>query len=315
MAQQKGSNVKILMGFESTFGTAATEGYSLYVNAPVSLSPNRPPQQPATLRGNRNPVTPFYGNLDIGGDINIPIDSTMMSYWLKAMFGAPTTTGTDPYTHEYKIGDDMPSFTFEEGFEDLATSEYIRYVGCKASRFSMSVGGDGELVATMGVLGANYSIETSAFDATPTEPSFTRLYNSQATVYEGGSAAGDLTSFDLAVEFGLDPNIYPINSQGARGSLPEGAVSITGNIKALFKDVTLLTKAKNKTETSLKVTIQASSSSIFEVEIPELQLQERMPSIDGPQGLLVDLDFFAYYDDGADASAVIFSVTNSLSSV
>ena len=314
MAQQKGSNVKVLLGFESTFGQAPSAGYSLYINS-SGLRETQAVNAPATLTGSRNPAVPFRGNRDVRGTIVVPIDSTCMAYWLKAMFGDPTTTGTDPYTHEYKIGDTMPSFTFETGFEDLATNEYQRFLGCKVSGFSLTVGGDGELTGNIDVVGASGSLESSSFDASPTSVSLNRVNNFQAAIEEGGATLSNATELTINVNFGLDDSVYVIGGSGTRGSLPEGTVEVSGNLKALFEDVSLLNKALNGTESSLKLTITASASSIFELEIQELQYERNSVDVPGPQGLLVDLNFRGYYDDGSEASAIVARVTNSLSSL
>jgi hypothetical protein len=309
MAQQKGSNTTITIGFESTYGTAASDGFTLPVNT-CDVVARRAKNQAATLQSGRNPVQPFSGNWDVSGNIVVPCDSAAMIYWLTAMFSDPITTGSNPYVHEFKIKTFAPSFTLEKAFTDLATAAYERLLGCKIASFGMTVGGDGELVCTLGVLGASGSFETSAFDASPTSVTIARVSNFQAALTEGGATLSNATELSLNIDFGLDGDQFVIGGEGKRGAIPEGTVGVSGTLTTLFENTTLYTKALNTTESSLKLTITGSASSVFEMEIQELEYAVNGVPVDGPQGLRVALDFQGFYGNGSEASAIVARVTN-----
>ena len=314
MTQQRGVNATLMIGFEnSAYGTVATTGFVLPVNT-CGVVGSKARNTPATITGTRNPVAPFSGNHDVAGPIIVPIDSDAMPYWLVAMFGDPSTTGADPYIHEFKVASSMPSFSLEEAFEDLASNVYQRFVGCKISSFDMSFGGDGELVCNLNVLGAQMSHEASAFDASPTTISLDRVNNFSAAILEGGESLSNATELSINVDFGLDPNQFVIGSSGVRGDIPEGLITVTGNLKVLFEDKTLLDKATGDTETSLKITATESANSIFELEIQELLYSVNGVPIEGPQGLIVSLDFTGYYTDGSESSCIVARVTNNVAS-
>lgn len=313
MAQQKGSTVDYQIGFESTFGTAPAAGYTMKVNS-FGVKANRAKNQPATLTGTRNPAEPFDGNVNVAGPIVVPIDSGIMPYWCAAMFGDPVSTGAGPYVHEFKIADVMPSFTLENAFTDLATDKYNQFRGLKVSGFSITVGGDGELVANLDIAGATESLETSSMDASPTAVSLARIDNFECAITEGGGALSNGNELSINIDFGLDLNNYVIGGSGILGSIPEGIIGVSGNIKTLFEDTSLLDKALASTESSIKLTATNSASSIFEIEIQELQYERNSVDIPGPQGLLADLNFQGYYTNGSEASAVVMRVTNSVAS-
>lgn len=309
MAQQRGSTTKLALGFETTFKTSATTGYNMPFNS-CSLRPTRALNSAATITGNRNPVQPFAGNTRVDGEIVVPVDSVAMMYWAKAMFGAPETTGSGPYVHEYKIGSSMPSLTLETQFPDLSSARYGRANGCKVSRFSCEFGGDGELLARIGVIGAKYTLASSPFDASLDSVSLARVQNFQAALTEGGSAFAYARSVSFDIDFGLDAENYVIGGQGELASLPEGIVRVSGRITALFESDSLVTKATNLTESGLKVTATGGASSVFELEIQELYYELAAPEIPGPQGLLVDLGFQGFLDNGSESSAVVLRLTN-----
>jgi len=309
MAQQKGSVVQSLLGVESTFGTAPADGFVMPINT-SNLAYTRALNVAQTLTGTRNPVEPFSGNKEVTGSIVVPADSEAFWYWLQCMFGDPVTTGSGPYVHEFKIGSSMPSFTFENAYTDLSTNKYERWVGCRVSSVSMSFGGDGELVATLNVIGKESTVESSAFDASPTTVSLARVENFELAAEEGGSEISNATEISFDLDFDLDSDDRVIGGGGAHGSLTSGIVKPTGNLKTLFEDDSLITKALNATETSLKVTATASASSVLEFEFQEMKYAPNSPALDGPKGMKVDLNFFPFYDDGAEGSAVVARVTN-----
>jgi len=311
--QQTGVNAKVLIGEESAFKTVATVGFVMPVNS-CGVKGVQALSMAQTLTGTRNPVAPFAGNRDVSGSIVVPADSLAMPYWLQKMFGDPATTGADPYVHEYKIGATMPSFTLEEQFLDLAVAKYARFLGCMVSGWSMTVGGDGELVSNIDIIGASESLQTASFDAAPTTISLARVENFQAAVTEGGGALSNAREVSFSIAFGLDTDQFVIGGSGVRGSVPVGIVGVSGNVKTLFEDTTLLDKAIAGTESGLKITITSGASSILEVEIQELRYERNTPDIPGPQGLLADLNFQGYYTDGGEASAIVARVTNGVAS-
>jgi hypothetical protein len=284
MSMQKGSTVKVLLGYEATFKIASADGFQLPVNT-FGLKATRALNAAATLVGSRNPPMPFAGNKSTAGAIVVPVDSLALPYWLKAIFGAPGTTGAGPYVHEFKIGG-----------------------------FSLDVGGDGELVMTLNTVGADHSFQAAAFDASPTVVTLARVNNFQAAVTEGGSTLANAKLVNLAVDFGLDTSQYVIGGAGSLGAIPEGTVKVSGRVQTLFEDTTLLDKGANLTESGLKITITGSASSIVEFEIPELFYEWSSPDVPGPQGLMVDMAFQGFYDNHAEASAIVARVTNTVAS-
>ena len=318
MAQQKGSTASIMIGFETTFGTASTTGFVLPVNYGEGVVGTQAINNANTIRGNRNPNQGFRGNRQVGGPVPVPVDSVCMPYWMAATFGDPTTTGSSPYVHEYKIANTQPSFSYEKAFTDLTTDRYNRFLGCKVGGFSIDAGGDGELVLNMDVVGASDSFETSAFDASPTSPTLSRINNFNGAVTEGGSSSSIVTQASINVNLGMDmrDELIPIGGSGVRSSIPEGSVQVSGSVTALFTDdgYTLLAKGVAGTESSLKLTFTASASSVFEIEMQELEYGRPGVPIPSPEGLLVELPFTGFYEDGSEASAVVVRVTNATAS-
>lgn len=321
MAHQKGSTSITSIGFESTYGTAVTTGFKMPVNS-NTIRGTATRNTVATLTGNRNAVEPYKGNIDVSGDLVVPVDNVAFGYWLKAMFGAPTTTGASaPYAHVFKVPTSQPSLDIQKAFTDFSTDAFYTAKGCKVSNFSMEFGGDGELTATMSVMGAEETSATSTtFTGSETAVGLSLRYsNFHASVTEGGSASSNIKSISLSVDFDLDGDQRVIDGGGKRGSLPDGIVKVTGNVKGIYDDasVAVIAKGYNDTESSLVVTLTPPSPNdaytlIF--DIGELLYSQASPTINGPQGIDFDLDFVAYYANDADASIIKVTLNSSQAS-
>ena len=313
MSWLKGYKTQMLLDWEDTYGDdpSAAAAYKVPFNT-EGLTQGQPNQHAATIRNNRNPTKPFHGNKDATGTIVLPADLRAIGLWLKGAFGSPTTTGsTDPYTHTFKIGDSIPSFLLDIGHIDGTI--YYKYNGCKVNTFAMTIGGDGELVANVGVIAAKETKGVAAYDAAPTDYSSvtTRFENFEASASEGGSSIAYLTEFAFELNNGLTP-AYCIGDAGTKSDLSENLVVVTGSITGLFQDDALLLKGRNHTETSLQIVVTDGSYSLT-FNMDELVLDQTKPPVNGPEGLMLTLNYEAYYDDGSDASALKAILVTSVS--
>ena len=134
-----GARTKVLMDVETSYGVAPTTpgGVLLPINS-FSLKPSRAKNTPGTLTGRYDPAEPFDGNLEVSGGVVVPVDARAFGHWLRAMFGAPATTGTGepaaaPFTHVWKSNKDMPSLVMQATYGDI----YGQFVGCKVSSLAM----------------------------------------------------------------------------------------------------------------------------------------------------------------------------------
>lgn len=315
MGTARGYKSQAVIDFETTFGEdpASPSGKIMPINS-NNVSGSRNKNTANTIRGHRNPAAPFDGYVNVAGDIVAPVDALAFAFWLKAMFGAPTTTdNTDgTWTHVFKVGDVQPSLVVEKKFADAAAViAYAKNNGCKIGSWNMEIGGDGELVSTFNITGAKETIGDTAYDASAADPGFDRFQIFDAALTEGGASSGIITSLDFTVDFGLDTddNKRAIGGGAYLADIIEGILGISGNLSALFQNTDLLDKAQNSTETSLELSF-TDGDNVLKVEFPEIQLAPSTPGIDGPQGVLLDLSWQGYYDDDTDESAVKVSLTN-----
>lgn len=312
--QQRGGKTAILVDFEDTYGT--TPGTVTAFQVPFlseSISGSRAQNVSEVINGRRDPSRPFTGNLDVQGTITIPVDKRSIGIWLSGLLGFPTTTGVGPYTHEFKIDNTncLPSMVVEKQMSDIP--RYYVYNGIKISNMSFAFGGDGELTATVDVIGSTSSDSATSMDASPTVLSYEQFRQFDAAIDEGGSANGDFTELSMDVNNNLDPDVFTIGNNGARGALPEGKMTIGGSGSLLYDDQVVYDKAKNATESSITVTLTRGSDSLA-LDLPEIEYSLNDPQIEGSQGVSLDLDFQAFFDNDAGDSSMIVTLINDVAS-
>jgi hypothetical protein len=95
----------------------------------------------------RDPLAPIKDAVTADGDVVVPLDANAFGFWLKAAFGEPTTTGSGPWTHEFRSGSwTLPSLAIETGMPEVP--RYAMYSGCVLDQLSWQMQRAGLLTAT-----------------------------------------------------------------------------------------------------------------------------------------------------------------------
>lgn len=92
MARGKGSNSKLRIKFESTYGTQPTGNWDEVPFASFNHGASQGLIASDLLGQGRDPATPSQDVVDVSGTIVVPVDYRNIGQWLKALFGAPTST-------------------------------------------------------------------------------------------------------------------------------------------------------------------------------------------------------------------------------
>ena len=93
LQQAKGSYVRMSIGLETDFGTAAAAdaGKTLKFNS-SGLNATRDLNSSETIQPGRSPVEPFQGNGSVDGDFVVPLDLNQLAFLFRCAFGAPVTS-------------------------------------------------------------------------------------------------------------------------------------------------------------------------------------------------------------------------------
>lgn len=319
MTQARGSSGQILIQKESVYKTAP--GSPATVAIPFiseTLRQSRNLHQSTVITSNRNPTQPSRGNVDVAGGI-VTETGANIAILFEAVLGSTTTTGSDPYTHTIKVGD-LSSWLIEKGFTDI--NQYFLYLGCKVSSMSMDITSEGFQQVTFDFMGATEAVTGSTYDSSETNFAKVSFDGFSASLEEGGSTIANVKSITgLTISNGLDGDSYVIGGAGTRQDLPDGVVSVSGTVSALFENLTLYTKALNHTESSLEVTftngdgLGSAGNESFVLKIPELVYAPDAPVISGPTGVLVELPFQGFYTNAAEASTMQVIIKNQIATL
>ena len=104
MARAQGARAQMALAFETVYGTPPAGGFTRMPFASTSLGAEQPLLTSELLGYGRDPLAPIKDAVTADGDVVVPIDAEAFGFWLKAAFGEPTTTGTGPWTHEFRSG-------------------------------------------------------------------------------------------------------------------------------------------------------------------------------------------------------------------
>ena len=312
MAQQRGAAAILSIDTETTYKTLPVSADAMVLPFKTeSISLDRALSESATIRVSRQPQQPMRGTSAIGGDISFEL-SPQYGRLLKHIFGNYAVTGSSaPYTHTYKIGDLPVGLVIEKGFKDLAVNKFFQYLGCRINSFKLSSKPSGPVDCSVSILGAKEIEASATMDATCTDLGHTPFDGMNASILNGVTTLGTATALDLSLENALDGDTYVIDGTGERYSLCSGTAKVSGKITTLFENTTLYDLAIANTETSLTVnfikgagTGASAGNEKLSFYIDELIFKPKSPVVSGPKGLVVDLDFIGFYNDGANAAAL-----------
>lgn len=256
---------------------------------------------------------------------------TVNTFVLRIPMGTSTTftlgtgtikkvTATGVLTHTLKAGGNLPSYILEYGYTDIG--QFLRELGCKCNSISFSIGSKGQIEFSSKWMGATETTATSSFDSSPLDNgkrSFDNLGIAAADMKEGGSAIASVLSIDsITLDNQLDGDTFLVGGQGTRSAVNAGTYKVSGSVKAIFEDLVLYNKAKNRTKSSLDFVIKRGTgdgtdgNESLQVVIPELVFSAKSPAISGSAGVVGEYSFQGNYDNNADATALKFVLKNSV---
>ena len=308
--QSTGSNaVMKLLAAETVFGvTPATPAGLILPFESEGLTQKSELTKSNIIRTSRNANKPSRGNRDVSGNIKTELNP-MMGRLFKGAFGSVATTGAGPvYAHTFKIGAAIPSFPIEKGFTDIGS--YFLYNGCKINKFGFEVNPSGVLPLNLDWLGASRTKSDATADPTAVDLGHNKFEGFEASIKEGGVDIAIISAFSWNLENDIDGGVYVIGSGGKRYSLPAGVTVVSGSLTALFDSEALLDKAIAGTESSIEVNISrgdglgSAGNESLQLKFDELIFQESDPLIKNSKGILLELPWTAYWDNGATGSSV-----------
>ena len=303
MARAQGARSQLAAAFETTYGTAPASGFMQMPFASASLGAEQPLLTSELLGYGRDPLAPLKDAVTADGDITVPLDAEAFGFWLKAAFGAPTTTGTTNKTHTFKSGSwSLPSMAIEVAMPEIP--RFAMYTGCVLDQLSLQMQRSGLLTADVKLVAQGESVATATAAGTPTAYALQRFGHFNGAIKRNGTALGNIVSADLTYANNVE-RIETIRSDGRIDGADPSIAALTGKIDVRFADTTLMDQALNGTSASLEFSWVISANVSLTITAHAVYLPRPRVEIQGPQGIQASFDWQAAYDSVAGQMCTI----------
>jgi hypothetical protein len=275
------------------------------------LAFDQPLQDSRVINATRNPTDPYPGGQEVKGTFVVQLDPIGIGYYLKWLVGAPTTTGTGPYTHVFKVNASsvLTSLSAERFLADI--TQAFRATGVKLGKFNASIARGGCLEGNFDVSGLDEVRGTTVLDAAPFEPAKIKFLAGNIVMQEAGVTFALAKKFDWAFDNQLQ-GLDVLGNNNQFYDFVEGVGMPTGTFEMYIKDGAIYDKAKAIQESSIKETFTATDGvSTMEWLWPEVKFMSWSPKITGGTGpLTTGVAFKPYSDNAAEATSMQITLSN-----
>ena len=294
MARAQGARALMALAFETTYGTPPASGFTRMPFASTSLGAEQPLLNSELLGYGRDPLAPIKDAVTADGDVVVPLDAEAFGFWLKAAFGAPTTTGTTPKTHTFQSGNwTLPSMAIEVAMPEVP--RFAMYAGCVMDQLSWQMNRSGLLTATARLIAQGEAIAATTAAGTPTALGLQRFGHFNGVVKRNGTALGNVVSAEITYANNLD-RIETIRNDGKIEGADPGMAALTGRIEVRFADQTLVTQAINGEACEMEFAYIPPSGESFTFTVHAVYLPRPRIEISRPHGVQATFDWQAARD-------------------
>src|SRR5512134_1964776 len=298
-----GADARLIGITEVTYGTAPTDGYFGLPFKSTDLDKETPIGDDPLLGQGRAAQGAYYDRPSVSGGFEIPLDIQSAGFWLHGLLGAPTTTGTNPYTHVFTAGGATPSKTLEVGHAQLATPSYRRYLGVNLNDFSFTLSPRGVASARINVVAQSRVIAATSIDASPaTTYVVTRFSQGMGSIKVGGTQVAYVTAGEF--NFTNSPDVVEtIRADGLIDGVDMGQAKPSGSMTVRLSDhatqTTLQTAFDNQAPVVLQYGFTHSGGWSLMFDMPRVLLAAPKAPITGPGGVEQQIAWQAENDSTA----------------
>lgn len=296
MARAQGARARMALAFETTYGTPPGSGYTRMPFASTTLGSEQPLLNSELLGYGRDPLAPIKDAVTADGDVVVPIDAEAFGFWLKAAFGAPTTTGSSPgpYTHTFQSGAwTLPSMSIETAMPEVP--RFAIYSGCVLDTLSWQMQRSGLLTATASLVAQGETVAGTSAAGTPAELALKRFGHFNGAITRNGVSLGNIISAEITWANNLD-RVETIRSDGRIDGADPSIAALTGKIEVRFADQVLVNQAIAGDPCELTFSYSLPSGESFSLTAHAVYLPRPRIEISGPQGVQASFDWQAARD-------------------
>lgn len=295
---------------ETTFGTTPSANLQILRTTGGQITPNQNSITSDEIRSDLRAGKPVRTSQNASGDINVEWSYTTLDDILEGMM-------MESWSSDVLVdGTTKKSYTFEDRFDSLDTSQFLVYTGCRIGSVSMSLGIGSIVSGSFGVEAAGFSRSATTAGTGTTSATTTGPWNTVdmvETLTEGTSGGAESA---LAKVTGVELNITrDLRHKQEIGELASfdigvGRLLVTGSVTQYFEDADLITAWEGFTDRGLSLQFNDEAGNTFLTEIPKFKyvgdISVENPGVDSDR--MVTANFEAYAE-ASDAALIRFTRT------
>lgn len=290
MTRARGSDAFCDIKTESSYGTPPSGNWTRVPFVSSDMGKEQGLLESDLLGLGREGLDPARDVVNNRGNHVVPVDVRNFGHWLRLFFGAPTTTGTDPYTHVFASGAaSLPSISMQLGLP--AVPHFGVNYGIRGNTMQVRMQRSGLLSATLGLIAKGENRVTSTASGTPTSVVTERFAQATGEITREGAALGGIVSADFTFSNGLDP-VETIQPDGEIEDIDPGMATFNANVVARFADTTLLGDATSGDPIEMSFGWEKGAHSLI-FAVPRVFLPVPKMPISGPGGVQANFNIQA----------------------
>lgn len=312
MTSPRGTLAELYGKVESVEGTAPTGNWARLPFVSSDLGGQVPlvADPILGLALGRNAPAPYQGNLAVAITAEVPLDLNNAGFWLGALFGSPTTTGSGPYADVWKpaaAGTALPTISLEGKLHSTAATRYHLRKAVKANTLALRWDGStGRQTMSIGLIGRTAADSGSSVAGTPTTAAYSCHLKQRWIMKVDGSAVADITGFELNFSNGLEAyNTVRDQADGAAYAIDEGNIELTGSFTYRAAASTFYDDAEANTARQLDFINELSSGNDINFGLGTIYFERPSTPIQGPGAVQQTVPFRASYDTSDTAMLVV----------
>lgn len=302
----RGANALLYAGFETAYGQPPASGYRKLPYVSHQLGATRGWIESDLLGQGRAPFDPTQDVTINDGNLVVPVDTRAIGFWLRALFGVPTTSGPaeSVYTHVFASGAaTLPSLSAEVGLPEIP--RFSTNYGLRANSIQIAMARSGLLNATLAMIGKGETLpQPTSTAGSPTAYSgIDRFAQAVGSVKDGSDALGGIASAQFTYSNALE-KIETIQPDGEIEDADPGMPSFTGSLVLRGLDSPIVASGRDGTPRSLEFGWTRGGASL-RFAVPRAFFPRVKSPIDGPNGIQQNVDFMAAAAGGVLVTATL----------
>lgn len=327
MATGTGLDAQLMVGAETTWGTAVTPDHAFEFNDEgLKLDPSY--LEPTGLRVGtkyKRASRVSISRRSVSGDVTLEHATKGMGLLWKHALASTVTTPTaltsPAYEQVHTPGDFRgKGLTIQVGRPEPSTGTVrpFTYAGCKVSQWEFTVSDNG--IPQLKLTFDGRSEDTATALVAPSYLTGSKVFSfANATLRLGGTASttsgktsvtGNTAVATVVTEVSVQgaapmaTDRYGIGNAGLKSEqLENDTPTITGSLNAEFNKAELYDLFTNNTTTALVLTLTgdpigaSGSSDTLEITLPAVKMKSASPNVGGPDIVSMSTDFEAYSDE------------------